>query len=89
MLAGIFKINLNNDQEEHLRAHINSGFILEGTDVHLFVGLIKTWFQELPTGVLDPLAPKAVIECQSEEDCTTLYRLMWQHKPPCLIVPST
>ncbi|KAG0485690.1 hypothetical protein HPP92_009769 [Vanilla planifolia] len=34
----------------------------------------KAWFRELPSGVLDPLSPEQVIQCQSEEDCAQLSR---------------
>nr|GEY96304.1 Rho GTPase-activating protein 5-like [Tanacetum cinerariifolium] len=71
---GIFRINPDNSQEEHLRTQLNSGVIPDGIDAHCLAGLIKAWFRELPAGVLDPLAPEAVIQCQSEEDCTTLCR---------------
>ncbi|PWA65423.1 rho GTPase activating protein with PAK-box/P21-Rho-binding domain-containing protein [Artemisia annua] len=71
---GIFRINPDNNQEEHLRTQLNTGVIPDGIDVHCLAGLIKAWFRELPTGVLDPLAPEAVIQCQSEEDCTNLCR---------------
>ncbi|CAH1452417.1 unnamed protein product [Lactuca virosa] len=71
---GIFRINPENGQEEHLRNQLNSGVIPEGVDVHCLAGLIKAWFRELPTGVLDPLSPEQVMQCQSEEDCATLLR---------------
>ncbi|KVH90666.1 PAK-box/P21-Rho-binding [Cynara cardunculus var. scolymus] len=58
---GIFRINAENGQEEHLRNQLNSGI---------------AWFRELPTGVLDPLSPEEVMQCQSEEDCSTLVRLL-------------
>ncbi|KAJ9554797.1 hypothetical protein OSB04_009411 [Centaurea solstitialis] len=73
---GIFRINADNGQEEHLRNQLNSGVVPEGIDVHCLAGLIKAWFRELPTGVLDPLSPEAVMQCQSEEDCSTLVRLL-------------
>ncbi|KAI3791521.1 hypothetical protein L2E82_05307 [Cichorium intybus] len=73
---GIFRINAENGQEEHLRNQLNSGVIPDGIDVHCLAGLIKAWFRELPTGVLDPLQPEQVMQCQSEEDCTTLLRLL-------------
>ncbi|GKC07481.1 Rho GTPase-activating protein 5-like protein, partial [Tanacetum coccineum] len=56
---GIFRINPDNNQEEHLRTQLNSGVIPDGIDVHCLAGLIKAWFRELPAGVLDPLAPEA------------------------------
>ncbi|PWA91714.1 rho GTPase activating protein with PAK-box/P21-Rho-binding domain-containing protein [Artemisia annua] len=68
----IFKINPGNNQEEHLRMQLNNGVIPDRIDVHCLARLIKAWFRELPTGFLDPLARKVAIQCQSEEDCTTL-----------------
>ncbi|KAI3823327.1 hypothetical protein L1987_04762 [Smallanthus sonchifolius] len=73
---GIFRINADNSQEEHLRNQLNSGVVPDGIDVHCLAGLIKAWFRELPTGVLDPLSPEQVIQCQSEDDCTALCRLL-------------
>lgn len=41
---GIFRINPENGQEEHLRNQLNSGVIPEGVDVHCLAGLIKVRF---------------------------------------------
>ncbi|KAI7755278.1 hypothetical protein M8C21_002423 [Ambrosia artemisiifolia] len=73
---GIFRINPDNNQEEDLRNQLNSGVVPDGIDVHCLAGLIKAWFRELPTGVLDPLSPEQVMQCQSEDDCTALCRLL-------------
>ncbi|XP_024964217.1 rho GTPase-activating protein 5-like [Cynara cardunculus var. scolymus] len=73
---GVFRINAENGQEEHLRNQLNSGVVPDGIDVHCLAGLIKAWFRELPTGVLDPLSPEQVMQCESEEDCAALIRLL-------------
>ncbi|CAO2840103.1 unnamed protein product [Amaranthus hypochondriacus] len=73
---GIFRITADNNQEEFVRDQLNGGFIPDDIDVHCLAGLIKAWFRELPTGVLDPLAPEDVMQCQSEEDCIELVRLL-------------
>ncbi|KAF9676364.1 hypothetical protein SADUNF_Sadunf09G0130900 [Salix dunnii] len=71
---GIFRIAAENSQEEYVREQLNGGVVPEGVDVHCLAGLIKAWFRELPTGVLDSLSPEQVIECQTEEDCADLAR---------------
>ncbi|KAJ6410160.1 hypothetical protein OIU84_009623 [Salix udensis] len=71
---GIFRIAAENSQEEHVREQLNGGVVPEGVDVHCLAGLIKAWFRELPTGVLDSLSPEQVIECRTEEDCADLAR---------------
>lgn len=71
---GIFRINAENSQEEYVRDQLNSGVVPQGIDVHCLAGLIKAWFRELPTGVLDSLSPEQVMQCESEEDCTALVR---------------
>lgn len=38
---GIFRINGENGQEEHVREQLNRGIVLEGIDVHCIAGLIK------------------------------------------------
>ncbi|KDP34409.1 hypothetical protein JCGZ_12690 [Jatropha curcas] len=75
---GIFRINAENSQEEYVRDQLNRGVVPEGIDVHCLAGLIKAWFRELPTGVLDPLSPEQVMQCQTEDDCAELAR----HLPP-------
>ncbi|KAE8666163.1 Rho GTPase-activating protein 1 [Hibiscus syriacus] len=45
-------------------------------NVHCLAGLIKAWFRELPSGVLDSLPPEEVMEAQSEEECARLVRLL-------------
>ncbi|KAI0491520.1 hypothetical protein KFK09_025780 [Dendrobium nobile] len=69
---GIFRINAENSQEEYVRDQLNSGVVPAGIDVHCLAGLIKAWFRELPSGVLDPLSPEQVMQCQTEEDCGQL-----------------
>ncbi|XWS59476.1 hypothetical protein CRYUN_Cryun08bG0125400 [Craigia yunnanensis] len=73
---GIFRINAENSQEEYVREQLNRGIIPDGIDVHCFAGLIKAWFRELPSGVLDSLPPEQVIQSQSEEECAQLVRLL-------------
>lgn len=73
---GIFRINAENGQEEFVREQLNRGVVPNGIDVHCLAGLIKAWFRELPTGVLDPLSPEQVMQSQSEEECAQLVRLL-------------
>ncbi|CAL1367201.1 unnamed protein product [Linum trigynum] len=75
---GIFRINAENSQEEYVRDQLNGGVVPEGVDVHCLAGLIKAWFRELPTGVLDSLQPEQVMQSQTEEECAELVR----HLPP-------
>ncbi|KAK2640750.1 hypothetical protein Ddye_022513 [Dipteronia dyeriana] len=75
---GIFRINADNSQEEYVREQLNRGVIPEGIDLHCLAGLIKAWFRELPTGVLDSLSPEQVMQCQTEDDCAALVRLLPQ-----------
>jgi len=71
---GIFRINPENTEEEHLREQLNKGVVPDDIDVHCLAGLIKAWFRELPSGVLDGLSPEQVIECDTEEDCVQLVK---------------
>ncbi|KAG6638088.1 hypothetical protein I3843_10G011200 [Carya illinoinensis] len=73
---GIFRINAENSQEEYVREQLNRGVIPANIDVHCLAGLIKAWFRELPTGVLDTLSPEQVMQSQSEDECTQLVRLL-------------
>ncbi|CAK7348652.1 unnamed protein product [Dovyalis caffra] len=71
---GIFRINAENSQEEYVREQLNKGVVPRGIDVHCLAGLIKAWFRELPSGVLDSLTPEQVMHCNSEDDCTRLVK---------------
>ncbi|KAE8689927.1 Rho GTPase-activating protein 4 [Hibiscus syriacus] len=73
---GIFRINAENSHEEYVREQLNRGVIPDGIDVHCLAGLIKAWFRELPSGVLDSLPPEEVMQAQSEEECARLVRLL-------------
>ncbi|KAJ0028789.1 hypothetical protein Pint_36044 [Pistacia integerrima] len=73
---GIFRINAENSQEEYVRDQLNRGVVPDSIDVHCLAGLIKAWFRELPTGVLDSLSPEQVMQSQSEEECARLVRLL-------------
>lgn len=69
---GIFRINAENTEEESVRNHLNRGVVPRGIDVHCLAGLIKAWFRELPTGVLDSLTAEQVMHCNTENECTQL-----------------
>ncbi|KAJ4779053.1 Rho GTPase-activating protein gacA [Rhynchospora pubera] len=73
---GIFRINPENSQEEHVRAQLNRGIVPDDMDVHCLAGLIKAWFRELPEGVLDGLSPEQVLQCNTEEECLELVKLL-------------
>jgi RhoGAP domain len=40
--------------------------------MHLF----QAWFRELPEGVLDGLSPEQVLQCNTEEECMELVKLL-------------
>ncbi|CAI8607729.1 unnamed protein product [Vicia faba] len=73
---GIFRITGENSQEAFVRDQLNKGVVPNGIDVHCLSGLIKAWFRELPTGVLDSLTPEQVMLCNTEDDCTNLVKLL-------------
>ncbi|CAI9769606.1 unnamed protein product [Fraxinus pennsylvanica] len=73
---GIFRINAENSREEIVRNQLNNGVVPCGVDVHCLAGLIKAWFRELPTGVLDSLTPEQVMHCNTEEECSQLVNLL-------------
>lgn len=76
-VEGIFRINAENSQGETVRNQLNSrGIVPYGIDVHCLAGLIKAWFRELPTGVLDSLTPEQVMHCNTEEECSQLVSLL-------------
>ncbi|GKV12035.1 hypothetical protein SLEP1_g23239 [Rubroshorea leprosula] len=71
---GIFRINPENSQEEHVRDQLNRGIVPDNIDVHCLAGLIKAWFRELPSGVLDGLSPEEVLQCNTEEESVELVK---------------
>ncbi|MBA0639776.1 hypothetical protein Goklo_022787 [Gossypium klotzschianum] len=73
---GIFRITGDNSQVEYVREQLNRGVVPEEVDAHCLAGLIKAWFRELPSGVLDSLDPQQVMQCETEEQCTQLARLL-------------
>ncbi|GFQ06107.1 rho GTPase-activating protein 2 [Phtheirospermum japonicum] len=81
---GIFRINPDNSAEEFVRDQLNRGVVPENIDVHRLAGLIKAWFREMPSGVLDGLSPEQVLQCGTEEEFVELIK---QLEPPesCLL----
>ncbi|KAG8065918.1 hypothetical protein GUJ93_ZPchr0004g38968 [Zizania palustris] len=71
-IEGIFRINAENSQEICVRELLNSGVVPDEVDLHCLAGLIKAWFRELPTGILDPLTPEQVMHCNTEDECALL-----------------
>ncbi|CAN1252110.1 Rho GTPase-activating protein 1 [Linum perenne] len=60
-VEGIFRISAENGQEENIRDQLNEGVVPEGVNLHCLAGLIKAWFRELPTGILDSLQTKQLV----------------------------
>ncbi|GER32986.1 Gtpase activating protein [Striga asiatica] len=81
---GIFRINPENGKEEYVKAQLRRGIVPQNIDVHCLAGLIKAWFRELPSGVLDGLSPEQVLQCNKEEEFVGLIK---QLKPTesCLL----
>ncbi|GMI85797.1 hypothetical protein like AT4G03100 [Hibiscus trionum] len=71
---GIFRINAENSQEELVRDQLNRGIVPDDIDVHCLAGLIKAWFRELPSGVLDGLSPEQVLGCDNEDKYVELVK---------------
>ncbi|XP_039056614.1 rho GTPase-activating protein 2-like isoform X2 [Hibiscus syriacus] len=71
---GIFRINPENSQEELVRDQLNRGIVPDNIDVHCLAGLIKAWFRELPSGVLDGLSPEQVLGCDDEDKYVELVK---------------
>ncbi|OEL37309.1 Rho GTPase-activating protein 3 [Dichanthelium oligosanthes] len=75
-IEGIFRINAENSQEIYVRDQLNNGVVPDEVDLHCLAGLIKAWFRELPSGVLDALTPEQVMHCNTEEDCALLASML-------------
>lgn len=75
-IEGIFRINAENSQEVRVRDQLNSGVVPDQVDLHCLAGLIKAWFRELPTGVLDSLTAEQVMHCNTEEECALLASML-------------
>ncbi|KAE8679611.1 Rho GTPase-activating protein 1 [Hibiscus syriacus] len=71
---GIFRINPENSQEELVRDQLNWGIVPDDINVHCLAGLIKAWFRELPSGVLDGLSPEQVLGCDNEDKYVELVK---------------
>ncbi|KAE8685209.1 Rho GTPase-activating protein 2 [Hibiscus syriacus] len=50
----------------------------DSIDVHCLAGLIKAWFRELPSGVLDGLSPEKVLSCDDEEKYVELVKQLME-----------
>lgn len=57
-----------------MREQLNRGTVPENIEVHCLAGLIKAWFRELPSGVLDGLSPDEVLQCNTEEERVELVK---------------
>lgn len=75
-VEGIFRINAENSQEVYVRDQLNSGVVPNEVDLHCLAGLIKAWFRELPSGVLDALTPEQVMHCNTEGGCALLASML-------------
>ncbi|KAF6173966.1 hypothetical protein GIB67_039917 [Kingdonia uniflora] len=62
---GVFRINLENNKEEHMRDQLNRGIVPDDINVHCLADLIKAWFRKLPKGILDGISPKELLPIPS------------------------
>jgi len=69
----VFRLNPENSQEKHARDQLNRGIVPDDTSVHCLAGLIKAWFRELPSGVLDGLSPEQVLQCNTRKNLLSLW----------------
>ncbi|KAK9938967.1 hypothetical protein M0R45_015677 [Rubus argutus] len=82
---GIFRLNgerRENSQEEHnKRGQLNRELYQQGIDIHCLAGLIKVWHENW-LGLGNSLLasgfsiPEQVMQCQTEDDCLKLVRLL-------------
>jgi len=56
----------------------NTANLLSVNYQSMFLGNCDTqaWFRELPEGILDSLSPGQVLQCETEEDCVDLVKLL-------------
>lgn len=93
-LEGIFRLSANDEQclalklqlNRHIQFHAEIVEILRNVDdVHCVSTLIKRWYRELPTPILQPILPnirtnmdeKEVVELIKELDGQSLALLLW------------
>ncbi|KAF6154243.1 hypothetical protein GIB67_036461 [Kingdonia uniflora] len=67
-LKGVFRINPENNKEEHVRDQLNRGIVPDDIDVHCLAGLIKAWFRELLEEILNGLSPEEILQYVVEEE---------------------
>ncbi|KAB2616179.1 rho GTPase-activating protein 2-like [Pyrus ussuriensis x Pyrus communis] len=60
--------------KELVRSQLNRGIVPDDINVHCLAGLIKAWFRELPSGILDGLSPEEVLQCNTEEESVELVK---------------
>ncbi|CAA6655895.1 unnamed protein product [Spirodela intermedia] len=72
----VFRVNAENGQEVYVRDQLNKGVVPPDVDLHCLASLIKAWFRELPSGVLDSITPDQVMHCNTEEECSQLVGML-------------
>ncbi|KAL6997105.1 Rho GTPase-activating protein 2 [Sarracenia purpurea var. burkii] len=74
LAEGIFRINPENSHKEEVRGQLNRGIAPDDNDVHCLAWLIKAWFRELPSSVLDGLSLDQVLQCNIKEELVELVK---------------
>lgn len=86
-LSGLIKVFIKMFNSTSLHNYNQLNFIWQNSCVTLpksfgyvynlkYLTLLQAWFRELPTGVLDSLTPEQVMQCNTEDDCTNLVKLL-------------
>eukprot|EP01117_Protostelium_nocturnum_P011201 TRINITY_DN4064_c0_g4_i1.p1 TRINITY_DN4064_c0_g4~~TRINITY_DN4064_c0_g4_i1.p1 ORF type:complete len:866 (+),score=342.87 TRINITY_DN4064_c0_g4_i1:173-2770(+) len=80
---GIFRVSGESNTILNAKRAINDNKPIGNLDVHTIANLIKLWFREMPTGILQSLSPEQ-LECENPEECLKSLSSLNEHQTTLL-----
>eukprot|EP00128_Syssomonas_multiformis_P008951 Colp12_sorted_trinity150504_noHs@26641 len=69
---GIFRVGAEDGEVRRVKRMCAQGAIEGSREPHVYAALIKMWYRDLPTPVLNELPPKKILACDSQAECVVL-----------------
>ncbi|GJP70383.1 hypothetical protein CLOP_g1332 [Closterium sp. NIES-67] len=69
---GVFRISGKMEHDQRVREQMSAGVVPVDMDVHSIAALIKSWFLELPTGLLDSVSPSRLARSPNTTESAVL-----------------
>jgi RhoGAP domain len=73
---GIFRLAPDENETLAIKAQLNKGTFSHCSDVNCVANLVKVWYRELPTQLLNTLSADDLLAAETEEQCRAVFAML-------------